>query len=163
MAPLQSTVPTHRIPTRQSVTQRIVEAPPAAVWAVLSDGWTWAGWVVGASRIRDVEADWPAPGSRIHHSVGVWPALINDDTQVLEMIPGTELLLLARAWPAGEAQVRFRLEPHGSSATLLTLKEDATAGPGLLVPGPARRAMLHLRNVEVLRRLALMSEGRTHR
>ena len=36
-----------------------VEAPVDAVWAVLADGWSYAGWVVGASHIRDVDTGWP--------------------------------------------------------------------------------------------------------
>jgi hypothetical protein len=49
--------------------------------------------VVGASRIREVEPDWPAKGSRIHHSFGVWPLVIDDDTEVLRSEPEHELLL----------------------------------------------------------------------
>ncbi len=36
---------------------RRIEAPPGAVWAVLADGWLYATWVVGASRVRDVFPD----------------------------------------------------------------------------------------------------------
>ncbi|MDQ6715529.1 MAG: SRPBCC family protein, partial [Actinomycetota bacterium] len=59
---------------------RRIEAPPGAVWAVLADGWLYATWVVGASRVRDVDLDWPTEGSRIHHSLGSWPALLSDET-----------------------------------------------------------------------------------
>jgi uncharacterized protein YndB with AHSA1/START domain len=79
---------------------RAVLAPPSAVWAVLSDGWLYSGWVVGASRIRGVDSGWPRPGARIHHSVGSWPALLDDQTQVLRVEPEVELVLQARAWPA---------------------------------------------------------------
>ncbi|WP_324188972.1 SRPBCC family protein [Nocardia farcinica] len=48
----------------------IVPADIERAFAVLSDGWLYAGWVVGASHIRDVDPDWPGVGSRIHHSVG---------------------------------------------------------------------------------------------
>jgi hypothetical protein len=50
------------------------DASPGEVWAVISDGWSYASWVVGASRIRAVSSDWPAEGARIHHSVGARPA-----------------------------------------------------------------------------------------
>ena len=43
---------------------------------------TYSGWVVGNSRIRAVSSDWPAPGTRILHSIGAWPALIDDETVV---------------------------------------------------------------------------------
>jgi len=86
-----------------AVITRRVHATTDAVWSVLADGWMYATWVVGASRIRAVRPHWPQLGSRIHHSFGVWPALIDDHTEVLECDPGRELLLKARGWPAGEA------------------------------------------------------------
>jgi uncharacterized protein YndB with AHSA1/START domain len=82
---------------------RIVKAPPTAVWEVLADGWLYPLWVVGASRIRDVDVSWPEQGSQIAHSVGAWPMLIDDTTEVTECRPGQLLALRARAWPAGEA------------------------------------------------------------
>ena len=66
---------------------RAMKCSPDAVFEVLADGWLYPGWVVGASRMRDVDAAWPAPGSELHHSVGVWPALIDDDTVSLEWNP----------------------------------------------------------------------------
>ena len=53
-----------------STTKRVMQAPPDQVWAVLADGWLYPLWVVGASRMRDVDDHWPAPGARLHHSVG---------------------------------------------------------------------------------------------
>ena len=43
------------------------------VWDVVADGWTYSQWVVGNSRMRAVEPDWPAVGSKIHHTIGIWP------------------------------------------------------------------------------------------
>jgi hypothetical protein len=37
---------------RRPVVTRKVNAPPADVWSVLSDGWQYATWVVGASHPR---------------------------------------------------------------------------------------------------------------
>ena len=66
-----TTVDGHAVITRR------VHAPAEVVWSVLADGWLfYAAWVVGASRIRAVEPEWPNPGGRLHHSFGVWPALI---------------------------------------------------------------------------------------
>ena len=93
---------------------RIVKAPPTAVWEVLADGWLYPLWVVGASRIRDVDPSWPEQGSQIAHSVGAWPMLIDDTTEVTECRPGQLLALRARAWPAGEAAVEIRLTGSGS-------------------------------------------------
>ena len=94
-----------------STRSRPIAATPEQVWAVLADGWLYPLFVVGASRMRDVDDDWPAVGARLHHSVGTWPLLIDDTTEVLEVEPGRRLVLLARGWPAGEANVEFTLEP----------------------------------------------------
>src|SRR5688500_10826676 len=143
-----------------STTTRSVAATPEQVWEVLADGWRYPLFVGGAARMRDVDEAWPAVGSRLHHSVGSWPLLIDDTTEVLELEEGRRLLLLARGWPAGQAHVDISLVPSGDT-TLVPMTEDATAGPGLLVPKPLRDAQLHLRNVEALRRLAFVVEGRT--
>ena len=132
---------------------------PEQVFAVLSDGWSYPSWVVGAARMRDVDDGWPEPGSRLHHSVGTWPLLLNDTTTVVELDPGRMVRLKARAWPAGEADVRIEVAPTPSGCTI-TWSEDASEGPATLVPRPVRELMLRLRNHESLRRLALLAEGR---
>jgi Polyketide cyclase / dehydrase and lipid transport len=136
-----------------------VKATPESVWRVLADGWLYPLWVVGASRIRQVDDMWPEAGSKIHHSVGLWPAVINDDTEVIECLPGSVIGLRAKAWPAGEATVRVRLEPQGAD-TRVRMQEDATAGPARLVPKRVLAPMVVMRNREALRRLAWLSERR---
>ena len=142
-----------------STTTRLVKATPEKVWDVLSDGWLYPLWVVGASRMREVDEDWPAVGARLHHSVGNWPVLIDDYTEVQESQPPSLLVLRARAWPAGEAKVVLRLAAVGTD-TEVTIEEDAIAGPGLLMPKPLRDPQLHWRNIEALRRLAFVAERR---
>lgn len=140
---------------------RQVHAPAAVVWSVLADGWMYAAWVVGASRIRGVDQGWPNPGSRVHHSFGVWPAVIDDDTEVLATDPGRELLLKARGWPAGEAHVRIRVAAGNTpDNSAVSITEDVTGGPGRLITRPARQLLITPRNTEALRRLALLAEGR---
>ena len=142
-----------------SRTSRPVSATPEQVWSVLEDGWLYALWVVGAARMRDVDEAWPAVGSRLHHSVGTWPLLIDDTTEVLEAEENRRLLLLARGWPAGQAHVEITLEPRGTD-TVITIVEQATAGPGALLPKVIQDPQLHLRNIEALRRLGFVVEGR---
>jgi uncharacterized protein YndB with AHSA1/START domain len=142
-----------------SVNRRTVAATPDDVWNVLADGWLYPLWVVGAARIRDVDAAWPEKGSRIHHSVGAWPLLIDDHTEVLEVVPGRSIKLRARGWPIGEAEVDIRLSDIGAQ-TEIEIEEDAVAGPGVLVPEPFKGLSLKWRNVEALRRLAFLVEGR---
>jgi hypothetical protein len=129
------------------------------IWAVLADGWTYGSWVVGAARIREVDLDWPGPGSVIHHSVGSWPLLVDDTTSVLESDPGRRLMLRARAWPVGEATVEITLDTT-DKGTDVTMWEDATAGPGTLVPQVVRGPVIAQRNTESLRRLVLLARGR---
>lgn len=132
-------------------------ASPERVWSVLADGWSYAGWVVGASRIRRVDGPWPALGSRVHHSVGSWPLLLNDETEVLECDPSRRLVLQARGRPFGEARVSLVLEPKDDGCTVSIL-EDATHGPGRLIPKPLRQLAIVPRNRESLRRLAYLAE-----
>ncbi len=144
-----------------STNTRQIDATPDQVWEVLADGWLYPLWVVGASRMREVDDHWPARGAKLHHSVGSWPVLVSDETEVLESVPGSLMRLRAAAWPTGEAGVTIRLQPAGSG-TEVTIEEDAIAGPGRLVPKPLRDAGLKWRNTETLRRLAYVAERRTH-
>lgn len=139
--------------------ERIIEATPDKVWRVLADGWLYPLWVVGASRMRDVDDDWPELDARIHHSFGSWPALIDDTTSVLESSPRALLRLRARAWPTGVAEVTLRLLEDGAH-TRVVMEEDVVSGPGRLIPRPVRAAGLRWRNVESLRRLAFVAERR---
>ena len=59
---------------------RFVDAPPAEVFATLADGWSYPLWVVGAAHMRAVDPTFPGVGSKLHHSVGLWPLLIEDTT-----------------------------------------------------------------------------------
>lgn len=137
----------------------LMDCSPEDVFDVLADGWSFATWVVGAARIRDVDADWPAPESSIHHSVGAWPALLDDTTTVREVDRPHSLLLKVRAWPAGEGSVRVTCTPQ-ASGTLVTMAEEATDGPTRFIPKPVRDALLHPRNRESLRRLRFLAESR---
>lgn len=138
---------------------RTIEASPDKVWEVLADGWLYPLWVVGATRMRAVDETWPAVGSKLHHSAGVWPLVVDDNTEVLEADPGRSLRLRARGWPMGEAEVLITLTPMGSR-TRMEIAEDAVRGPGVLVPKLLRHPMIKWRNTEALDRFANLAEGR---
>lgn len=146
-----------------AVVEKHVGCPAESVLEILRDGWSYAAWVVGASRIRSVDARWPEQGSEIHHSAGAWPVVLNDKTVSLRW-DGTSLLeLQARGWPMGEARVRIEVLPDssgGGTGCTIRMTEDAVKGPGVLLPKPLRSAVLVPRNRETLRRLALLAEGR---
>ena len=138
---------------------RVIAATPQQVWNVLADGWLYPLFVVGASRMREVDDSWPSEGSRLHHSVGAWPLLLDDTTEVLEAVPESLLKLRARGWPAGEAEVVLRLKAQGVG-TEVSISEDVRSGPGRLIPKPVRAPQIAWRNGETLRRLAYLVEGR---
>jgi uncharacterized protein YndB with AHSA1/START domain len=138
-----------------------VSVDPAAVWAVLGDGWLYPLWVVGATHMRDVDDAWPAVGARLHHSVGPWPLQLSDATVVLASEPGRRLVLEARAWPAGTARVEITIEsaPAGSR---IRLAEEAASGIGWFVPSLVQAPFVLTRNREALARLADIAERRVH-
>lgn len=142
-----------------SRTTRHMECRPEDVFEVLGDGWSYATWVVGAARIRGVDPGWPVTGSRIHHSVGVWPLLISDTTVVEEVDAPQLLQLRVKAWPTGEGRVVIHCEPHPEGGTTVTMDEWAVSGPAKLMPRPVQDVALHARNTEALRRLAYLAEG----
>ena len=139
---------------------RAMNCSPEDVFAVLADGWLFPTWVVGASRMRDVDAAWPQVGSKLQHSFGVWPALINDETTVLEYDPPRRLVIQPKGWPIGEARVTLEVKrrPEGC---VVRITEEAVEGPGSFVPKPVLDVPLFIRNVETLRRLAYIAEGKS--
>lgn len=142
-----------------STNTRVMSCTPGAVFAVLSDGWLFPGWVVGASRMRTVDDNWPEVGSALHHSFGVWPLLINDDTTVEELRVPTHLVIRPKGWPLGESRVQLDVEPHGRGCRV-RITEKTIGGPAAHIPEAIVNIPLYLRNRETLRRLAYIAEGR---
>lgn len=139
---------------------RVFACRPEAVFSVLADGWLYPAWVVGASRIRGVDAEWPRPESRLYHSVGLWPAVIDDVTVSLEWSPPRRAVLQAKGWPIGEATVTIDVKRRGDGC-VVRLQEEPAAGPGRWVPSFLTQPLLVWRNAETLRRLAFLAEGRS--
>jgi uncharacterized protein YndB with AHSA1/START domain len=138
---------------------RHIDASPEDIWAVLANGWLYTNWVVGTSRIRDVDTGWPGSGTALHHSFGVWPLIVNDRTEVKDSVPGERLVLRTRGWPLGEAEVTLELHPDGSG-TNVVMTENPTVGPGaMLVKNPAGDWLITKRNTESLARLAALAVG----
>jgi hypothetical protein len=139
---------------------RFISAPPEAVFDVLENGWLYPAWVVGASRVRSVDTAWPAREAVIHHSVGVWPLVLDDTTTMRAWAPPNHAALRARGWPIGEADVTFDVRAH-EKGSIVRMGEDAAQGPGTLIPRPLRTLLITVRNRETLRRLAWLAEQRT--
>ena len=137
-----------------------IKASPAAVFAVLADGWLYSNWVVGSSHMRAVEANWPAVGSRLHHATGLWPLVTRDESVVDAVEPDRRLELTVKGRPFGEARVVIELAAVGSNCSV-TMTETPIAGPGKWAHNPLSDAVLLRRNIEALARLAALAERRT--
>lgn len=144
-------------------TERVVNASAEQIFAVLSDGWTYSDWVVGTAHIRDVDPDWPAPGTAVHHKAGPWPFSLRDSTIALDCERPWTLVLAPRLWPLGEGRVRIELREIAPGTTRVTLTEDFAEGPLRWVRTKINDLALHWRNRESLRRLADLAVSRARR
>jgi hypothetical protein len=126
---------------------------------VLADGWSYPLWVVGATHMREVDEAWPAVGASLHHSVGSWPLLLEDTTEVTAVEPDRMIELTARAWPTGEARVRLTLEPV-AGGTRVAMGERTVSGPARLIPPLVEQPLLAWRNRESLARLEAVAVHR---
>lgn len=133
-------------------------APPAAVYAVLAAGERYADWVVGAKKIRSVDAHWPTPGAEFRHKVGLGPLEIQDRSTVQAVDPGRSITLKVRARPAGVALVHITLEPTADGGTEIHMDEVPIEGFAKTIDNPLQRVLLRGRNVEALRRLSKIAE-----
>ena len=140
--------------------QIVIEATPADVLAVLLDADCYGDWVVGSKELRGVEPEWPQPGSRFHHSQGVGPLTLDDDTKVVER-SDQRLVLDVHYRPVGTALVTLSLaEREDGRATRVTMEEEPTSGITAKLPRPLVDPLFGLRNQASLRRLAKLVERR---
>src|SRR5689334_14331359 len=139
--------------------KRDTAATRQQVWDVVADGWTYSQWVVGNSRMRAVDPRWPATGSKIHHTIGVWPLALNDETEVESSTPLEELVLLAKSRPFGGARIVLRLFAT-STGCRIEMAEVPVGGPLNLLPRRLALAAAYPRNRECLARLAALAERR---
>jgi len=147
--------------TSSPVVRRETRASRQRVWAVMADGWTYSQWVVGNSRMRAVDPNWPEPGTTIHHSIGVWPAVINDSTVVESSIPEHQLVLIANSRPLGKARITLRLQDLDNGGCLIEMAEVPVTAPMKWLPEPLALAAIFPRNRETTWRLAAIAERRT--
>jgi uncharacterized protein YndB with AHSA1/START domain len=139
-------------------TSRQIDASPADVFAVLIDPETYPDWLVGTDRIRHVEPDWPAIGSKFHHVVGFGPFKIADSTEVIGVVEGRMLRLKVRARPFISALATLRVVGESRRCVVTFEEEPAIRTIGNLVR-PVLDPMTHVRNHRSLRRLARVVEA----
>ncbi|HEX8802598.1 MAG TPA: hypothetical protein VF743_00350 [Acidimicrobiales bacterium] len=163
--------------TGPSVVDRHVAAPVDVVAAVLADPRTYDGLVVGSRRVRWFDPTWPAPGARLHHTVGFGPVTIRDHTEVLHDALPDRLELAAAVRPIGVLRVVFTLRPGAAGAgtaatavaageaaagagTRVEMLEEPLSGPVVRLWSPPARRLTDRRNAVTLRRLDELARDR---
>lgn len=135
--------------------------PPTTVFAVLDDALAYPRWVVGARRIRGVDASWPLPGASFHHAVGTAALELHDRTTVIEREPPERMRLRVRFRPTGVATVSITVTPEDTGSRVV-LEETPESGPAARIPRALVAAALWVRNAESLRRLRREVRRRAH-
>jgi uncharacterized protein YndB with AHSA1/START domain len=135
-----------------------IDVPPGRVFEVLADPHSFARWVVGSREIRRADPDWPAVGSAFDHTVGVWPIVLSDHSEVVECERPALLKLLVKARPLSRAYVTLRLEPRGGR-THLGMDERAADRRSAILFNRLTAPLVRLRNRVSLRRLKALAEG----
>jgi hypothetical protein len=126
---------------------------PERAFEALEDPRSFRYLVAGARRVRRFDPRWPEPGTALHHTVGIPPLLVWDQTEVMASEPPGRLLLEARIGPFGALSVEicFRARPDGCE---MVVTERPVRG---LVNQPVLRqiveAGIRVRNAEFGRRM----------
>ena len=136
-----------------------VAAPPERVFEVLLDPRYYGHWVMGAREIRGWDDDWPAIGSRFHHTQGKPPFTIKDHSVLEEMDPPHKFVLLAKVRPGGTFRVTLRLSPN-ATGTHITMIEEPGDSLTKIASSPLLHLLLRGRNEVSLQRLKDIVEGR---
>ncbi|GAC1319542.1 MAG: SRPBCC family protein [Thermoleophilaceae bacterium] len=126
---------------------------------MLSDPDSYAHWVVGATRTRSADADWPAVGSTFHHTQGAAGIGLKDSTSVLACDPPRRLVMEVRIRPLMVGKVELRVAGHENGARVTMIEHPTGALLGRL-HNPLLDRLIHVRNIESLRRLRKLAERR---
>lgn len=132
--------------------ERYMPVSPEAVWDALADAGGYGYWVVGSKEIRDADPDWPAPGSKFHHTVGFGPFEVKDHTVALEAARPGLLSLRAKGRPLGTAKVTLKMTEL-DGGTLVRMTENPDGLTSVLAFNPLMQLLTIGRNAESLMRL----------
>lgn len=132
-----------------------IAAPPETVWRVLAEPQSYDDWVMGAQEVRDADEVWPAVGAKLHHSTGVGPLTVDDETVVEQAERPSLLVLLAKTGPLGRFRVRLELRATPAGTTV-HMHEEPVGGLAAHVPGTD--TAIAARNAVSLRRLKELAE-----
>ena len=118
---------------------RIVHATPDQVWKVLADGWLYPLWVVGASRMREVDDDL-ARRSAAGCTTRSAPGRCCSTTTPRSPTSAPVSRCRCGPGPGRWARPRCTCGCHRSAPTPRSrIDEDAVSGPGTLVTAAAAR------------------------
>ncbi|MCX2926929.1 SRPBCC family protein [Streptomyces sp. NEAU-W12] len=132
---------------------RLIERPPADVWAVLADGTRYGDWVVGTSGTRPEVGVWPRVGSSIAYTVHLAPWSVSGNTVVRRCEAPFILELEADSGWLGTARIALEVRPWGEN-TLVTINEHPLRGPGGTLHNTLVDVLIQLRHRSMLARLA---------
>lgn len=130
---------------------------PEEIFSHLVDCAEYPKWLLGASKIRRIEAEWPAVGSCFHHTIGHGPLRFRDRSEVIAVDPPHRLELHVRVTPLVQGRVTFTVRPCGDGALLTLQEEPAARLIGNLVR-PVLDPVTHLRNHRSLHQLAALMD-----
>ncbi|WP_225803307.1 SRPBCC family protein [Streptomyces sp. NK15101] len=142
---------------------RLIEAPPDAVWAVLSDGRSYARFVVGTHESWEQDGQWPVAGAELGYTLKLGPWSYQGRTVSRVCEPVHRLELEARTH-LGSARIAFRIEPWGDG-TLVVVDEHPLQGPAARWHNSGADALLRWRHRKMLDRLdrvAVSTRDRAH-
>lgn len=139
--------------------KRKVNADQETVFGVLLDPHAYSDWVVGAYKVRDVDADWPAEGSSFHHQLARSSGGAKDKTTIIDIERPRQITLKAYARPLGAVEVKIRVE-QVDSASLVVIDESPAKDSKLRQIKRLLDVFIYLRNIDSLRRLARIAEDR---
>jgi uncharacterized protein YndB with AHSA1/START domain len=131
---------------------RFMPVPPWAIWDALADPDDYGYWVVGSKLIRDADPEWPAPGSKFHHTIGVGPFKLSDHTVSLEAERPHRLKIRAKGRPVGTASVTMTMTAK-DGGTVVEMTETPDGVYAVLALNPLLHLLTLARNSESLMRL----------
>lgn len=137
--------------------ERFMPVPPEAVWDALADPDGYGYWVVGSKEIRDAEPEWPAAGSKFHHTIGFGPFEVSDHTVALAAERPGLFRLRAKGRPFGTAQVTLEMTDF-DGGTLVQMTENPDGLTSLLAFNPLVQLLTIGRNAESLMRLEELAQ-----
>lgn len=134
---------------------RSFDAAPHDVFSVIADPGTYPDWLLGASTIRRIDGNFPSPGARFHHAVGIRPFVLLDHSEVLDVEPDRSLTMHVKGRPLITARVTFRIvgDADDPERSVLSVEEEPMIRSIGNVVRPALDPMTHFRNHRSLRRM----------